>query len=318
MKLRQTITILAIIASSNLAAWLLFREQKIPTQWIGPSAFCAVTLGSLIIALILAGIQTRLDRLHEPAERRETPPDDNPWTAQVMLFGGSDREALQADLYTASKLGAVKVVGKSMELTPASAEVLPDRIQRLLQPLQGGQKSHFVSTYELIRRKAARQAGKQINYTASYVMPVGLFVLMMGLAIAAPLGETTKPLVTLLSWIIASALYLSIHTLTSWMMWTAKPRIVEGLTAGYCVYVVAMAAMQAHWPDLMPFWFLGFMASVLGGIWPLCWRVKGAHQSVQMQWTAYWSYLRSVAASNDPAVLERHKAMLIALHMRRM
>ena len=317
MKLRQTITILAIVASCNLAAWLLFREQTIPTQWIGPSAFGCTTLGALVIAVILAGVQARLERLHEPAEHRGTPPDDNPWTAQVMLFGGSDREALQADLYTAGKLGAVKVVGKGIELTPASAEVLHDRIQRLLQPLQTGQKRYLVSTQELIRRKAARQAGKQINYTASYVMPVGLFILVMGLSIAAPLGETTKPLVTILSWVIASALYLGTHTLTSWMMWSAKARLVEVVTAIFCVAVLAMAGLQAQWPDLMPFWFLGFSAITLGLIWPLCWRVKGAHQTAQMQWAAYWHTLRGIVASNDPTVLERHRAMLIALHLNR-
>lgn len=319
MKLRQISIITIILVASNLAAWWLFRAQSQPTKWIGPSAFGAVTLGSLIIALVLAGFQARWPSLCEPTEPRTTPPDDSPWAAQALLLGTCDQQSLVADLSTARHLGALSYAGKTPQLSTAAAEVLPDRLQRILVPLNCAKGRSHNQKLKQIRAIATRQTSGQITYLPRYAMLIGMLLLVIGLGIAAPLGETTSPWASVLSWVIAVFLCAGSSRVVRGMMWSAKPRLPEATAIAYSLLVLVLAGLQVKWPDSMPFWFLGFTAMTAGGLWPLCWSVKRKYKDSQAQWAAYWLYLRSVAAvSNDPAVLERHQSMLIALHLWRL
>lgn len=316
MKLRQALTIVAIMATSNIAAWWLFRAQKIPTKWIGPSAFGAVTIGSLLVAIVLVVFQNRWRGISQPSESCEAAPDSNPWMAQALLQGLCDQQALSADLFTARQLGVLNTTGNPPYLITAAIEVLPDRLQHMLLPLNDCSARQYTRKLQKIRMTAARAATRRVTYLLRYVMVIGITASLNGFVIAAPLGETTPLPLTVMSWLAAVLLYWGTSRGVRQMMWSAKPQVAELLTAGYCVVVLAMAGLQVKWPDLMPFWFLGFTAVVAGGLWPVCWCVKKQHRETQDHWAAYWNHLRTVVAdTRDAGELERHQAMLIALHL---
>ena len=304
---KQLTMMILMVLSSDAAAWWLLKAQGLATKWIAPSAYTAATIGALIIAVVVTSFMTRWRQLTQPTERVATAPDDNPWAAQALLFGRSDRLALKADILTAYQAGALSESDLPIKLTKSAPEVLPDRLSRLLHQADGQPAKKATKR---MMAQGTHSAKKMLSHASRGALVIGIIVMLIGLCIASPLGETTKPVVSAASWLTSICLAILSYRTIMRMVWAGSKLVGHAVVALFITAVMLAAALQVQWPDLMPFWFMGMVGVIGGSVWPLCWSVKKPHQQMMQRWAGYRHTIKNEASSDEL------QPIAIALHLK--